>query len=765
MTVQYSIQKMVSDGTLSTIALGIQYLQRNDIYIRIAGEATPQSGAPSGYTWSFINNTTLKILPVVPNGVEVVVYRRTDVDTMYNIYSQNAQFDEATIDENNQQLLYIAQEYLEQGIPGAGVDTIEFIRDDGTYSYYRIKRTDGSYSDEFAVPSASNATRVFTREIAKRSYADAGLNLVVGSFQVGFTLVNTIDVVLDEVSGKAFSGPAGTYPAGTDSTAPGFTDKSGVLLRNTMTVDLLQFQADLLYAPATAGHRLTNAVYTTDAPFLAKCNGVDDDAQAIRDAIDYAVSVGKQCVQPGVSYIGSQIIAKGTLIGLGSGVSGFVSNATMYALKTSFNPATKRIAGLSVKSTATTQETCNLRGLDTTGETPHFTVIEDLYFGHLLQAIKIDSNFYSNTFRGIVVYKCGTPTEWAIEYVDSGRIDGANNTLWDGLSITSDSTWISRGLKVSDAWDVTFNHLHLEHLGDYAAELGGRGVTIIGGYIEHHDTLGTGAFTSNKVKITTSSVTFVGVAVNAKIESGALGAGGSYRGCVFIDGGFVPAGAALYDSPITGGRATIVLPNYDLSGLVKISRGQPLNIPFTSKNGTLKVSGNFSSVAQQVWAEGSLGELRYNGGNIALTTGPDYALHNASGLQLKPSGGVPCGVLWRFPSRFRQGRGQATVNKLTAWAIVKVVSASSSLQLSFGLGGFQFESPEKLVGTGPNGAADWALLIVDDVSPYADYVTFNLSAAGGGVPPSGNNEYVLVDSFGVCANGIDYRNLFGVDNM
>ena len=120
MAIQYSIQKMVSDGTLSTIALGIQYLQRNDIYMRIAGEETPQSGAPSGYTWSFINNTTLKILPVVPNGVEVVVYRRTNIGAMYNIYSQNAQFDEATIDENNRQLLYIAQEYLEQGLSGRG---------------------------------------------------------------------------------------------------------------------------------------------------------------------------------------------------------------------------------------------------------------------------------------------------------------------------------------------------------------------------------------------------------------------------------------------------------------------------------------------------------------------------------------------------------------------------------------------------------------------------------------------------------------------
>lgn len=211
MAVQYSIQKMVSNGTLSTIALGIQYLQRNDIYIRIAGEETPQSGAPSGYTWSFINNTTLKILPVVPNGVEVVVYRRTDVDAMYNVYSQNAQFDEATIDENNQQLLYIAQEYLEQGIPGAGVDTLEFVRDDGTYTYYRIKRTDGSYSDEFAVPSAGSVTKILAREALRRSYAEAGYNLVDGSFEAGGTLVNANDVLLYEANGKAYS-YIGTLP-------------------------------------------------------------------------------------------------------------------------------------------------------------------------------------------------------------------------------------------------------------------------------------------------------------------------------------------------------------------------------------------------------------------------------------------------------------------------------------------------------------------------------------------------------------------------
>lgn len=152
-----SIQKMVSDGTLSTIVLGVQCLQRNDIYLRIGGVATPQSGAPSGYTWSFLDNNTIRVLPVVPAGVEVVVYRRTDLDEMYNIYSQNAQFDESTIDENNQQLLYIAQEYFEQGIPAQLITGVEYVRESSVNVYYRFKLTDGSYTEEFPVPKSGGA--------------------------------------------------------------------------------------------------------------------------------------------------------------------------------------------------------------------------------------------------------------------------------------------------------------------------------------------------------------------------------------------------------------------------------------------------------------------------------------------------------------------------------------------------------------------------------------------------------------------------------
>lgn len=157
MTVQYSTQSVVSDGTLSTIVLGIKYILRSNIYMRIDGVDTPQTGASSGYTWSFLDATTIRVLPVVPAGITVEVYRRTDTTGMYNVFSQNAQFDEGTIDENNTQLLYIAQEYLEQNLTGAGIESLEYVRSEPGYEIYRFQRSDGTYFQEFPVPTDTAA--------------------------------------------------------------------------------------------------------------------------------------------------------------------------------------------------------------------------------------------------------------------------------------------------------------------------------------------------------------------------------------------------------------------------------------------------------------------------------------------------------------------------------------------------------------------------------------------------------------------------------
>ena len=80
--------------------------------------------------------------------------------------------------------------------------------------------------------------KAHAREALRRTYLEAGYNLVDGSFEAGGILVNTNDVLLHEASSKAFSGPTGTVAAGTTPSV-GFTDRSAEPPRVTTTVSNL----------------------------------------------------------------------------------------------------------------------------------------------------------------------------------------------------------------------------------------------------------------------------------------------------------------------------------------------------------------------------------------------------------------------------------------------------------------------------------------------------------------------------------------------
>lgn len=73
----------------------------------------------------------------------------------------------------------------------------------------------------------------------RRSYAEAGLNLVDGSFEKGGTLTSANDVLLHKVSGIAYSGPIGNVAAGTDPAAvgSGYVPRMDALLRSELASD------------------------------------------------------------------------------------------------------------------------------------------------------------------------------------------------------------------------------------------------------------------------------------------------------------------------------------------------------------------------------------------------------------------------------------------------------------------------------------------------------------------------------------------------
>lgn len=91
------------------------------------------------------------------------------------------------------------------------------------------------YAPDVSIADPDTAYQIIgtqAREALRRSYAEAGYNLVDGSLEAGGTLVNANDVLLQERTGKAFSGPAGVVSAGTNPDGGGFVDVSGVAYGN-----------------------------------------------------------------------------------------------------------------------------------------------------------------------------------------------------------------------------------------------------------------------------------------------------------------------------------------------------------------------------------------------------------------------------------------------------------------------------------------------------------------------------------------------------
>lgn len=106
----YSTQRATSDGTLSTLALSLEYFDRAEITVFIDGSPIPVG---SGWSWVGSTETRISFSPVIPAGGQVLVKRSTDMSAMRHQFSKGAQFIAEVLDEDYSQILRIAQEAKE----------------------------------------------------------------------------------------------------------------------------------------------------------------------------------------------------------------------------------------------------------------------------------------------------------------------------------------------------------------------------------------------------------------------------------------------------------------------------------------------------------------------------------------------------------------------------------------------------------------------------------------------------------------------------
>ena len=109
----FSIQRETSDGTLSTIDLAIEYIDRADIQLFVDDVLIEMTGGATPYTWEWVTSSRVKITPDVPAGLVAMIRRGTPNDVMYHNSNAGAVFKDETMDENFLKLLYLVQEAKE----------------------------------------------------------------------------------------------------------------------------------------------------------------------------------------------------------------------------------------------------------------------------------------------------------------------------------------------------------------------------------------------------------------------------------------------------------------------------------------------------------------------------------------------------------------------------------------------------------------------------------------------------------------------------
>lgn len=211
-----SNQRAVSDGTLVLLDLSIHYLDRSEIAVYFDAALTTD--------WAWVGETAKQIMftHAVPNGVEVLVKRTTDISKLRHEFSSGAAFTARVLDEDLMQVLHIAQEASETNMSG------QFFTDIDIHNY-RVRNIGTAVDDTDALTLGqykADADGAFASKTAAAASAAAAANSATSAAGSATTAGNSATAAANSASDAATSATdaanASRLTAGTVTTgAPG----------------------------------------------------------------------------------------------------------------------------------------------------------------------------------------------------------------------------------------------------------------------------------------------------------------------------------------------------------------------------------------------------------------------------------------------------------------------------------------------------------------------------------------------------------------
>lgn len=264
----YSIQRAVSDGTMTLLPVSIEYFDREEISVLFDGVLNARQWA-----WVGTTDRTLSFTPAVANATEVMIVRSTDLSELRHQFSLGAQFTAESLDESLLQVLHIAQEATERQLGGGFFTDIDM-------HGLQITNLGAATAPDHAVTlaqyqaDASGASAAKDTAVASASTAVAASNSASTSAGAALLSANNADISESNALSSANSASASASTASTKATEAAASAAAAVVSENAAELAESNAKASEVAAAASAAAALH--------PWEAEAGGIHYDSGNVR---------------------------------------------------------------------------------------------------------------------------------------------------------------------------------------------------------------------------------------------------------------------------------------------------------------------------------------------------------------------------------------------------------------------------------------------------------------------------------------------------